>query len=101
GALAFGVGRANVCGIAHRTQSSRLAFALKASVTVPSEPRVFHGRVAGVVIEAHPGLASVPARGEHLAQRWRARVALFAELVEHHVADRAEGVQPDEVRERE
>src|SRR2546429_7146567 len=54
-----------------------------------------------VVVEADPGLAPVPARGEHLAQaRWPGEAA-FAELVEHHVADRAQRVQADEVGERE
>src|SRR5688572_26092534 len=62
---------------------------------------VLHGRVARVVVEAHPALAPVPAGGQHLAQDRRAGEALLAELVEHHVADRAERVEADEVAQRE
>src|SRR5438067_1326520 len=62
---------------------------------------VLDRRVAGVVVEAHPALAAVPPRGQHLAQDRRLREALLPELLEHHVADRAQRVQADEVRQRQ
>ena len=63
--------------------------------------RVHHRLVARVVVEALAGLAPVPAGGQHLAQRRRLGEAALAELVEHHVADRAHGVEAHEVGERE
>src|SRR5271166_2697592 len=69
--------------------------------SVHSEGRVGLWLLPGVVIEADPALAPEPPRAEHLAQRRRAREAPLAELVEEHVADRAQRVQPDEVGERE
>src|SRR3954447_18322568 len=80
--------------------SPRSEFGVSRS-SMSSDPRVHRRLLAGVVVEALAGPLAVPARGEHLAQRRRLGEAPLAELVPHHVADGAERVQPDEVRERQ
>src|ERR1019366_1664208 len=96
---------ASMCSRSSCASCSRSASAtrrLEESLTSPrSERRIGLGGLSGVVIEADPRLAPEPAGAEHLAQGRRTREAPLAELLEEHVADRAQRVQPDEVRQRE
>src|SRR4051794_20886145 len=57
--------------------------------------------VAGVVVEPARGLPPVVPRGNHLAERGRRREPLLAVLVEHDVADGLEGVEANEVAQRQ
>src|ERR1700680_629823 len=67
----------------------------------PSEPPILDGGLARIVVEAQPRLTSVPTGREHLAQGRRSCEPALAELVEHHVADRAERVETHDVSERQ
>src|SRR4051794_24029790 len=81
------------------TTSPRSEVGLRRAAT--SHPRVDDRLLAGVVVEALARLAAVPAGGEHLAQGRRLGEAPLVELGPHHVADRTERVEADEVGERE
>src|SRR6476661_6561576 len=101
-ALAILVRGSQVGRVAHASNLARAAGSRPAAVSpAASDTCVLAGRLARVVVEAHPGLAPVPARREHLAKCRRARETPLAELVEQHVADRPERVEADEVGERE
>src|SRR5437588_10620314 len=89
------------CGWGRRTRSTRPGQSAGCSTLLASEAGIGGRLLARVVVEAGAGLAPVPARREHLAQRRRLGEAPLAEPVDQPVADRPQGVEPDEVGQRQ
>src|SRR5829696_2616873 len=59
------------------------------------------GLIAGVIVEPAARLPTEVAARDHLLERVGSREALFAIRVGHHIGDRRQRVEPDEVRQRQ